>query len=108
LHFLFYFADVNGDDLSESDTPLYPRVVVSALAAQGWTLGIGQQDSHELFFALMSSLEEQTTQLSKPHDILQQLGQEQEKEALAKNNSSSAIILRDVEEVFVHLNYQSK
>lgn len=56
---------------------MYPREVVSALATQGWSMGMGQQDSHELFFALISSLEDQTSPPSRPQDVLQELVQEE-------------------------------
>jgi hypothetical protein len=55
---------------AEADTPLFPRAVVSALNAHGWTMGMGQQDSHELFFVLMTVLEEQAAQAFKSRDIL--------------------------------------
>jgi len=61
---------VNGYGTDTPETPLFPRAVVSALSAHGWSMGLGQQDSHELFFVLMTSLEEQTAQAAKPKNIL--------------------------------------
>ncbi|KAF4517136.1 hypothetical protein B566_EDAN006435 [Ephemera danica] len=67
---------VNGRNAADMDIPFFPRSVVSAMSKNGWSIGSGQQDSHELFFALMTCLEEQTTQPLKPQDILNELGNE--------------------------------
>ncbi|XP_059484345.1 ubiquitin carboxyl-terminal hydrolase 30 homolog [Neocloeon triangulifer] len=67
LHEIITFVNGYG---AESDTPLFPRAVVSALSAHGWSMGLGQQDSHELFFILMTSLEEQAAPPAKSADIL--------------------------------------
>jgi hypothetical protein len=40
-------------------------------------MGLGQQDSHELFFVLMTSLEEQTAQAAKSRNILALLDKEE-------------------------------
>jgi hypothetical protein len=77
----FYFPVVNGYGI-ESDSPLFPRAVVSALSAHGWSMGLGQQDSHELFFVLMTSLEDQTAQAAKSRNILALLDKEECEEQL--------------------------
>ncbi|CAB3370220.1 Hypothetical predicted protein [Cloeon dipterum] len=73
LHEIITFVNGYG---AESDTALFPRAVVSALSAHGWSMGLGQQDSHELFFILMSSLEEQATPAVQQTDILALLDKE--------------------------------
>jgi hypothetical protein len=79
---------VNGYGI-ESDSPLFPRAVVSALSAHGWSMGLGQQDSHELFFVLMTSLEEQTAQVAKSQNILSLLNKEECEETIESKEDSN-------------------
>lgn len=75
----------------ESDSPLFPRAVVSALSAHGWSMGLGQQDSHELFFVLMTSLEEQTAQAAKSKNILALLDKDECEEPKEDSNQNESV-----------------
>lgn len=67
---------------------------MSALSAHGWSMGLGQQDSHELFFVLMTSLEEQTAQVAKSRNILALLDKDECEEPIESkedNNQNESV-----------------
>jgi hypothetical protein len=53
-------AVLNG--MEESEYPYTPSKLIQSLIAQGWVISPGEQDAHELFHVIATTLEEEMQQ----------------------------------------------
>lgn len=67
--FIIMLAVLNGKEGSED--PYTPSKLIQSLHGQGWVISPGEQDAHELFHVIVTTLEEETQQpLSKVRQVL--------------------------------------
>ncbi|XP_063229454.1 ubiquitin carboxyl-terminal hydrolase 30 isoform X2 [Bacillus rossius redtenbacheri] len=73
---------LSGRMASDEDV-LVPSRIISSLESRGWALSPGQQDAHELFHNFLTTLEEETQQLSSKKLSLVNILEASEEEAVA-------------------------
>lgn len=56
---------INGTHVSIERGPYAPADVMVALKRIGWAIPPGEQDAHELFHVLLTSLDEETPKLAR-------------------------------------------
>lgn len=56
---------INGTHVSIERGPYAPGDVMVALKRLGWAIPPGEQDAHELFHVLLTSLDEETPKLAR-------------------------------------------
>lgn len=59
------FLVINGTHVSIGQGPYAPADVMNALRRLGWAIPPGEQDAHELFHVLLTSLDEESPKLAR-------------------------------------------
>lgn len=60
-----YISVINGTHLSIDQDSYAPAEVMNALRKLGWAIPPGEQDAHELFHVLLTSLDEETPKINR-------------------------------------------